>query len=431
MDIAAALAYLDGHASYDKTGRIHAPSLDRMALLVGVMGDPQHTYPVVHITGTNGKGSTAQIVTKLLMAHGLSVGTITSPHLERVNERLTRDGEPISDEDLAEQIAAIADLEVLAGVRPTYFEIITAASYRWFSDIAVDVAVVEVGMLGRWDATNVADARVAVVTNVGLDHMAFAGPTKADIAREKAGIIKPGCTLVLGETEPELAHIFRSEGAAVTWERDLDFGVQSNQLALGGRLLDIRTPYAMYPELFLPLHGAHQGDNAAAALVAVESFFDAALDHEVVSEAFAAVRWPGRFEVLHHQPLVIVDGAHNPHGADACSQVIADDFAPAGRRILVVGFLNGQSPDEMLSALQADTFDLVICCTPPSPRAVPASQTAAAARAMGCDEVLTIDDVARACDRAVANADGDDAVLVTGSLYVVGAARAHLLSVLS
>ena len=365
------------------------------------------------------------------MAHGLSVGTITSPHLERVNERLTRDGEPIGDEDLAEQITAVADLEVLAGVRPTYFEIITAASFRWFSDIAVDVAVVEVGMLGRWDATNVADGRVAVVTNVGLDHMAFAGPTKAHIAFEKAGIVKPGSTLVLGETEPELSHLFRAEGAAVTWERDLDFEVLSNQLALGGRLLDIRTPYAMYNELFLPLHGSHQGDNAAAALVAVESFFDAALDTEVVTEAFAAVRWPGRFEVLHHQPLVIVDGAHNPHGADACAHVIADDFAPAGRRILVVGFLNGQSPEAMLSALQADTFDLVVCCTPPSPRAVPAEQTAAAARSMGCDEVLTIPDVARACDRAVSNADGDDAVLVTGSLYVVGAARKHLLSVLS
>src|SRR3954454_1099489 len=215
MSYADALAYLDAHASYEKTGRIEHPTLERMKTLVEAMGDPQFAYPVIHITGTNGKGSTAQMITRLLMAHGLTVGTYTSPHLERVNERMTYNSEPIGDDDFAEQVGAVADLEMLAGVRPTYFEAVTAASFRWFSDLAVDVAVVEVGLLGRWDATNVVDAQVAVITNVGLDHTEFAGPTKADVASEKAGIIKPGSAVVLGETDPALVDIFLVEGGAV------------------------------------------------------------------------------------------------------------------------------------------------------------------------------------------------------------------------
>ena len=264
-------------------GRPEAPSIERMQRLVSAMGDPQRTAPVVHVTGTNGKGSTAQVATRLLMAQGLSVGTYTSPHLERINERMTRNGEPIDDDEFAEQVAAVADLEVLAGVRPSYFEILTAAAFRWFADIAVDVMVLEVGLLGRWDATNVADAQVAVVTNVGLDHMELAGPTRADIAREKAGIVKPGSTLVLGETDPELGAIFRAEKPASTWERDIDFGTIENQLALGGRLLDLRAPYSTYPEVFLSVNGRHQGDNAALALAAVESFFESSLDVEVAA----------------------------------------------------------------------------------------------------------------------------------------------------
>ena len=430
MDHAAAVAYLLEHSNYDRTGRIEHPTLERMQRLCSAMGDPQHAAPVVHITGTNGKGSTSQIVTRLLMAQGLTVGTYTSPHLERLNERICRNGEPIADDELAEQVAALADLEGLIGVRPTFFELVTAAAYRWFADVAVDAMVIEVGLLGRWDATNVADGRVAVVTNVGADHMEYAGPMLADIAREKAGIVKPGSTLVLGETDPDLAAIFRAAGPAAVYERDVDFECVHNELALGGRLLDMRTPAARYDDVFLPLHGRHQGLNAVGALAAVEAFFDAPVDREVVDEAFAAVRWPGRFEVLGHQPLVIVDGAHNPQGADACAEVMAEDFDPAGKRILVVGFLNGKDPGEMLAALRADEADLVICCRPDSPRAVPASEIGLAARALGCDEVEVIASVAKACDAALSRASGDDAVLVTGSLHVVGEARPHLVKVL-
>ena len=426
MQLADALAYLDRHSNYDVTGRIRDPSLESIERLMAVMGDPQRAYPVIHLTGTNGKGSVAAITSALLTASGLRVGTATSPHLERVNERISVDSEPIADDELADVVAAVADLELVAGVQPSYFEIVTAAAFRHFADVAVDVAVVEVGLLGRWDATNVADGQVCIVTNVGLDHQEYAGPTRLHIAREKAGIVKPGSHLILGETDPELAAVFRATGPAEVWERDLDFSCAGNQLALGGRLLDLNTPYGAHPEVFLPLHGRHQGDNAACALAAVEAFFGAALHDDVLAEGLASVRWPGRFEVVGHQPLVIVDGAHNPSGADVCASVFAEDFDPAGQSILVVGMLQGRDPAEMLGALRADEFGLVVATAPDSPRAASASTVAAAARALGCDDVLLVPQVAKACDAALARAGADDAVLVTGSLYVVGEARPHL-----
>ncbi len=418
-----ALAYLDEHASYDTTGRIESPTIDRIARLMATMGDPQLSYPVIHVTGTNGKGSTTQMITRLLMAHGLTVGTYTSPHLEVLNERIARNGEPISDDDFAEQIAAIADLEVLAGVRPSYFEILTAAALRWFGDVAVDVAVVEVGLLGRWDATNVCDAQVAVITNIGIDHTEFAGPTTAHIAREKAGIIKSGSAVVVGETDPELVEIFRGEGGLAHFLRGEDFDVVENQVALGGRLVDVRTPTTLYPEVFVPLHGAHQATNAAVALMAVEAFFAAPVNDELVREGFASVTMPGRFEVMGRQPLVIIDGAHNPAGADTAAQVFFDDFSPEGRRLLVVGCLRGRDLDEMLSALRADEFDAVYTCTAPSPRGVPAADLTRAALAMGCDEVIQCSTIDEACERVLVGAAAEDAILITGSLYVVGGAR--------
>jgi len=427
MNLAEALAHLDGRATYEKTGAIEKPSLATTERILSVMGDPQTTYPVIHVTGTNGKGSTTQIISRLLMAHGLTVGTYTSPHLERINERLAYNCEPISDQELADQIGAIADLELLAGVRPSYFEILTAAAFRWFSDLAIDVAVVEVGLLGRWDATNTVDAQVAVITNVAFDHAEFAGPTTAHIAREKAGIIKPGSAVVLGETDPELVEIFRAEDGAVVLERGEDFDCIENDLAVGGRVLDIRTPTTVYTELFLPFHGRHQGDNAAVALAAVETFFAAPISEELVVEAFSEVVMPGRFEVLNHLPLVIVDGAHNPAGADTCSQVFFEDFHPEGQRILVFGCLRGRDPVQLLGALRADEFDIVYCCTAPSPRGIPVAELAAAARSAGCDDIREAQTVTEACDRALNGAGVDDAILVAGSLYVVGEARPFMI----
>src|SRR5881275_2144167 len=265
MDLAGALAHLEGHINLetDPSARAAAKRLDRVARLTELMGEPQRAYPVVHLTGTNGKGSTARILTALFVAKGLSVGTYTSPHLERFNERIAWNGEPISDAAFVEIIDAVASIERVMEEPPTVFEILTAAAFRWFADIAVDVAVVEVGLGGRWDATNVADGQVAVVTNISLDHAETIGPTLVDIATEKAGIVKPGSTLVLGETDPELAGIFRAGATADIVERDRDFGCEANRLAHGGRLLDLRTPGASYDDVYIPLHGAHQGENAA------------------------------------------------------------------------------------------------------------------------------------------------------------------------
>ena len=430
MDFAEAMAYLDAHASYDTTGRVESPTIDRISRIMDVLGEPQRAYPVIHITGTNGKGSTTQMVTRLLMAHGLTVGTYSSPHLERLNERISRNAEPISDEDFAEQIAALAEIEIVAGVRPTYFELVTAAAFRWFADVAVDVAVIEVGMLGKWDATNVVDAQVAVLTNIGMDHNEYAGPTKADIAREKSGIVKPGSAVVIGETDPELAQIFVDAGGATHFVRGEHFDVEENQLALGGRLVDLRTPTTIYSEVFVPLHGRHQADNAAVALTAVEAFFAAPVDDEVLREGFAQVVMPGRFEVMGHQPLVVVDGAHNPAGADVASQVFFDDFDPAGMRYLIVGCLKTRDVRDLLSALRADEFDVVLTCTAPSPRGLASSVIAAAATELGCDEVIECRTTEDACATALRLAGGDDAILIAGSLYVVGAARPALRELL-
>ncbi|MEI8239008.1 MAG: folylpolyglutamate synthase/dihydrofolate synthase family protein [Actinomycetota bacterium] len=426
MNYDQALEYLDAHASYEKTGRIESPTLERMRVIVAAMGDPQLAYPVIHVTGTNGKGSTTQMIARLLMAHGLTVGTYTSPHLERLNERISVNCEPIGDDEFAEQIAAVADLEVITGVRPNYFESVTAAAYRYFADVAVDVAVVEVGLLGRWDATNVCESQVAVITNIGIDHTEFAGPTLADIAREKSGIIKAASAVVIGETDPDLVRIFVEAGGAAHFVRNEDFEVLENQLALGGRQMDLRTPTTIYPDVFIPLNGRHQCENAVVALTAVEAFFASPVPGDIVRDGFADVSMPGRFEVLGHQPLVIVDGAHNPAGADSCAAVFFEDFDPAGRRLLVVGCLKGRDPRDMLSALRADEFDVVFTCTAPTPRGLPASDLTAAARDIGCDEIVEASTVEAAIERARTDATDEDAILITGSLYIVGAARPHL-----
>ncbi len=294
MNIEGALAYLDAHVNLETSTsrRAAARRLDRMRDLVGLMGDPQASYPVIHLTGTNGKGSTARMLTALLVEKGLSVGTYTSPHLERINERMAWNGDPIDNASFVEVIEAVAQLEDLLDSPPTHFEIITAAAYRWFADIAVDVAVVEVGLGGRWDATNVADGQVAAVTNVSLDHAEVIGPTLADIAEEKAGIVKPGSVVVMGETEPELVEIFAKAAFAASaesvWLRGRDFDCTANDLAHGGRHIELVTPGARYPGLFLPVHGAYQGENAAMALAAAEAFFGAPLDPDVVADALAS-----------------------------------------------------------------------------------------------------------------------------------------------
>ena len=398
-----------------------------MQALCSVLGDPQDDQPTVHLTGTNGKGSVARMVTALLGAHDLTVGTYTSPHLEAINERISRNGEPIGDDALAAVLTDLAAIETLLDRQPSYFELLTAAAFRWFSDEAVAAAVVEVGLLGRWDSTNVVDGVVAVLTNVGYDHTDGQGDWRRRIAEEKAGIVKEGATFVLGETDPALADVFAGTPAAEVWRRDVDFACVANRLAVGGRLLDLRTPGGSYDEVFLSLHGPHQGENAAVALAAAEAFFGRPLEPDLVALALGTVVNPGRFEVVQRDPLLILDGAHNRDGLIAAAEALEEGFAVSGDTHLVVGVLQGRDPGELLDILDAEGAATVICCTPDSPRALPARDLAElVARAGG--RPVVIDDIGDAMDEALARADIDDLVLVTGSLYTVGNARAALRS---
>jgi dihydrofolate synthase/folylpolyglutamate synthase len=418
-----ALAYLDDHTDLERlvAGTWDPPTLDRMRTLSALLADPQDAQPVVHVTGTNGKGSTSRMISSLIGAHNLAVGMYSSPDLERINERLSRNGEAIDDDAFAESVGAVAELEGLSGVRPHRFEILTLAAFRWFADVAVDAAVVEVGLGGRWDATNIVDATVSVVTNIGLDHTEVLGPTREHVAREKAGIVRPGAPLVLGETDPDLLPIFLEEGPAEMWLRDREFACTMNRTAVGGRSLDLRTPSASYDDVFLALHGAHQGDNAAVALAAAEAFFGRAVDEDVVREAFATVVVPGRFEILSRSPLVVLDGAHNPDGARAAAATL-DDFGIGGDRILVVGMNTGRDAVAMLEALDARSVRGVVATAADWARAMPPEEIADAARSLGVDAEV-VRSVPAAVQRAVGMASEDDLVLVAGSLYVVGEAR--------
>lgn len=404
-------------------GRVEGLKLDNMRELCHVLGDPQASQPSVHLTGTNGKGSVARMVTALLGAHDLAVGTYTSPHLEAVNERISRNGEAITDDALAEVLTELAAIESLLSHRPSYFELLTAAALRWFAAEAVAAAVVEVGLLGRWDATNVVDGVVAVLTNIGHDHTDGVGDWRHRIAEEKAGIVKPGATFVLGELDPALEPVFQATPAREIWRRGDDFACVANRLAVGGRLVDLRTPGASYDDVFLALHGGHQGDNASVALAAAEAFFGRPLEDQLVREAFAGVRNPGRFEVIARDPLLVLDGAHNVDGARAAAATLAEGFTVGGVTRLVAGVLQGRAPRELLEVLGGASVVEVICCTPDSPRALPAEALADEVRALG-GVARVVPDVGAALTAALEASGPADAVLVAGSLYTVGAARA-------
>lgn len=430
MSLDSALAYLDDHINLEKMlagERATAPTLERIRQLLGVLGNPERQYPVVHVTGTNGKTSTSRAISRLLAAHELSVGTYTSPHLVSVTERLLWNDEKISDAAFAALVQQLARLEPLLADRPTWFELVTAAAFAWFADLAVDAAVVEVGLGGTWDATNAADGVVAVVTSVGLDHMEFLGDTTEAVATEKAGIIKPDAAVVVGYVDDGARGVIDAAAATVgagpVWHAGADFAVTSDRVAVGGRLLSVRTPHERYHELFLPLHGAHQSENLACALVATEAFFGRALDEDLVQEAIAGLTSPGRLEVVGRQPLVIIDGTKNDVGAAAVRHALDEEWATASPRVLVVGMLQGKGKDpwNLLAALGATSAELVIGVPAPSPRTVPAEEIAAAAEKLGVKSE-TAPDVQTAIARAKEVAGVDGLVLVAGSLYVAGAA---------
>lgn len=431
MNIVEALAWLDARLDHEHSsvgvaaGQIEGLSLEPMSALMGLLGDPQHAMPVVHITGTNGKGTVAAMVTALLRSHGLSVGTFTSPHMERINERISRDGEPIGDQDLAEVLSGIAAVERLCVARPSWFEVMTAAAFRWFAEAPVDVAVVEVGLLGRYDATNVADATVAVITSIGGDHTDFRPGWKEAIAAEKAGIIVPGSAAVLGRIDDELLPRFAAEGPASLVRLGEEINIDSDRLAMGGHVVDLRSNRGTYEEILIPLHGAHQVDNAALSLATVEEFFGRALSTDLVVEAFAGLDLPGRLEIVGHQPLVILDGAHNPDALEGLAATVESEFHPAGSRLVVLGQLAGRDPHAAVEALKGLRPDLVLCCSLDGDRGVPAEVLGVACDRVGisCEAIA---DPQSAVARALALAAEEDLVVVTGSFRMIGPARLAL-----
>jgi dihydrofolate synthase/folylpolyglutamate synthase len=426
------LAWLESHVNLEAmaSGHYRTPTLDRIRELCSLLGDPQDAYPTIHITGTNGKGSVARMVSDLLSATGLSVGTYTSPDLEGIGERMCYGAVPIDSDALGGILDSLRILEPMMSDRPTRFELLTAAAFAWFADLAVDVAVVEVGMGGRWDATNVVRSKVAVITNVSLDHTEILGPTRLDIAKEKAGIIKPGSVVVVGEEDPEVRGVFEEAACAQgaeSWVRGEKFDLLGNRLAVGGRLLDIEVPGGLYEDLFLPLHGAHQGSNAAVALAAVDAFLEGSLAPELVSEALATVTVPGRLEVMARQPLVILDGAHNIAGVECLAAALDEEFAATSGRIVVMGLLSGRDPEAILSALGPSSIGLLIACPAPSPRSLDPEEVVAAASGLGI-AAQKAPSVAAAVESALERAGNSDTVVVTGSMYVVGAARTELVA---
>lgn len=430
MDYREAVGWLRGLINYEAIGlpKTNKPTLERIERLMSVLGDPHTATPTVHVTGTNGKGSTVRMVTALIAEHNLAVGGYSSPHIERINERITINNEPLSDEDFAAAVESVATVSPMAGVEPTYFDAFAAAAYSWFALSAVDAAVVEVGLGGRWDSTNVVDADVAVVTNVGTDHAEIIGPTRADIAAEKAGIVGERATLVLGEDDPDLLPVFEARSPERLWLAGRDYELVEDVVAVGGRAITVETPFARHEQVYIPLHGAHQARNAASAITAAEAFFDRPLDPEVLASAMAGVTNPGRFEVANRHPLVLLDGAHNLDGAAAAAATLAEDFHVSGDFVLVMGMNSGHDdPAAMLEALGARRARLVIGTNADWPKAIPAAKIAGAARGLGVD-AEAVGSVIAAVDRAMSVAGEDGVVLVVGSLYVVGEARPYLLS---
>ena len=415
------------------------PSLERISALLDLLGSPERAVPAILVAGTNGKTSTTRMIEALLREFGLRTGRFTSPHLHSVRERIALDGEPISPERFAQtydDLAPYLDLVDSKGpVRLSFFEVLTAMGYAAFADAPVDVAVVEVGMGGAWDATNVAEAAVAVVMPIDIDHTSYLGSTIEEIAGEKAGIIKATSYGVLAQ-QPEAAAdvlLHRSvEVDAIVAREGLEFGMLSRTLAVGGQLVTLRGLAGEYDQIFLPVHGSHQAHNAACALAAVEAFLGGGhaergrLDIDVVRAGFASVTTPGRLEVVRTGPTVVVDAAHNPAGARVLAEALPETFG-FSRLVGVVAAMADKDVHGILDALEP-VLDEVVVTQSSSRRALPADELAAiAVEIFGEDRVEVAPRLDDAIDSAVALAEeeGDligSGVVVTGSIVTVAEA---------
>lgn len=428
------------------------PSLTRISALMDLLGSPQLSYPSIHIAGTNGKTSVARMIDALITALQQRTGRTTSPHLQSAVERISIDGEPITPAQYVdtyreiEPFVHMVDQQSQADGGPAMskFEVLTAMAFAAFADAPVDVAVVEVGMGGSWDATNVLNAPVAVITPISVDHVDYLGADIAGIAKEKAGIITrapegaPDTVAVIGRQVPEvmdvlLAQTVRADAAVA--RQDSEFAVLGRQVAIGGQLLQLQGLGGVYPDIFLPLHGEHQAHNASLALAAVEAFFGAGaqrqLDMDAVRAGFAAVTSPGRLERMRSAPTVFIDAAHNPAGAAALAQTLADEF-DFRTLVGVVAVLADKDVDGILAALEP-VFDSVVVTHNGSPRALDVETLATAAQErFGPDRVIPADNLRDAIDAATALVDAADqedemysgtGIVITGSVVTAGAAR--------
>jgi dihydrofolate synthase / folylpolyglutamate synthase len=420
MRFAEALADLDGR----QPERI-VPDLDRIRALTDLLNDPQRVYPTVHVAGTNGKTTTTRLIGRILCAHGLSTGVYTSPHLHSVTERLALCEDLISEKEFAETYVHLQPyLEEVdrQGERVTYFETLTALAFLWFADKPAEAGVFEVGMGGRWDATNVVRSEVAVICSIDLDHPEL-GSTIEEVAREKAAIIKEGSTVVVQDTGPaELAAVRErsQEVGATTLTLGTDFRLHDRTVAVGGQQVNVTGRHGEYEDLFLPLHGAHQAENAASAMVASEAFLGRALSQDALREALAGATSPGRLEVVSRRPLVVLDGAHNPEAARVLAAALGESFVWK-RLHLVLGILSTKDADGIVEPL-ASRSDHAYACANSSPHSLSPDGVAEACRRAGL-EATRSSTVDEALDAALAAADDEDLILVTGSLYTVADAR--------
>lgn len=424
MNYEQAVAYVDRHIELGVK-----PGLERMRDLLDLMGRPHDGYPLIHVAGTNGKTSTARLATLILVAHGLTTGTHTSPHLQHIEERLEVNGRTSTSEEFAlavSDVAAFADLREDAGEEAnTYFELTAAAAFAFFADQAVNAAVVEVGLGGRLDATNVIDADVCVVTSIGVDHVEFLGEDVRSIAAEKLAIAGPQSILVTGplpeEAMDEATKVARQLGIQHR-KYDVDYGIESYERGVGGWLVSIKGAEATYRDIFLPLHGRFQLTNLAIAVAAAEALVGRKLDREALVDAAAVATAPGRMEPLASSPFVMVDGAHNADGIATLVDSLQEEY-PTTKWHVLLGVMGEKNVDLMIQNL-APIAAGVITTSVDSKRAMPSVELAAkAAQMLKGVPVVSSESVEFGLDMARAEAGSDGAVLVTGSLYMVGDVR--------
>jgi dihydrofolate synthase/folylpolyglutamate synthase len=415
-----------------------APTLERIQALVDALGSPELSYPTIHIGGTNGKTTTSRMVDSLLFSMGLRTGRFTSPHLETYRERIAINGQPIDPKELIfayNDIAAYFDFIDSRFDNPvSFFEAVTALAFAAFAEHPIDIGIIEVGMGGEWDATNVVKADVSVITPIGLDHMEYLGNSLVEIATTKAGIIKEGGFAVLAQQEPDVAvELLRkaAEVGADVAREGLEYSVLSRAVAVGGQLVTIQGLKGVYDDIFIPLHGKHQASNAAAALVAVEVFFgDNELDIDAVREGFAHVSSPGRCEVIHRDPTIILDAAHNPHGSVALVETIESEFT-FDEVIGVVGVMGDKDGKGILINFEK-FMDSIIVTKNSSHRAMEVSDLELLAREIfGADRVYSAPDLDSAIEKAIKDSvrplsDETLGIVITGSVVTVGEARTYV-----